>query len=83
PASSRPEDVKVAREWDEFVNHTLMECYVNGAYSVHQMTYAKNHGIDMKIVEGEMEAIARMKSNFISFSYYASTTLSAKNIPEG
>ncbi|MGZ7244237.1 family 1 glycosylhydrolase, partial [Streptococcus pyogenes] len=25
PASSRPEDVKVAREWDEFVNHTLME----------------------------------------------------------
>ncbi|MGZ7242409.1 family 1 glycosylhydrolase, partial [Streptococcus pyogenes] len=59
PASSRPEDVKVAREWDEFVNHTLMECYVNGAYSVHQMTYAKNHGIDMKIVEGEMEAIAR------------------------
>jgi 6-phospho-beta-glucosidase len=83
PASSRPEDVKVAREWDEFVNHTLMECYVNGAYSVHQMTYAKNHGIDMKIVEGEMEAIARMKSDFISFSYYASTTLSAKNIPEG
>ena len=77
PASPRPEDVKVAREWDEFVNQTLVECFVNGAYSRQHLAYAKNHGIDMNIAEGELEAIAKMTSDFISFSYYSSTTLSA------
>lgn len=83
PASPRPEDVKVAREWDEFVNQTLVECFVNGAYSRQHLTYAKNHGIDMNIAEGELEAIAKMTSDFLSFSYYSSTTLSAQPIPEG
>lgn len=83
PASPRPEDVKVAREWDEFVNQTLVECFVNGAYSRQHLAYAKNHGIDMNIAEGELEAIAKMTSDFISFSYYSSTTLSAQPIPEG
>lgn len=83
PASPRPEDVKVAREWDEFVNQTLVECFVNGAYSRQQMAYIKNHDIDMNIAEGELETIAKMTSDFISFSYYSSTTLSAQPIPEG
>lgn len=83
PASPRPEDVKVAREWDEFVNQTLVECLVNGIYSRQHLAYAKNHGIDMNIAEGELETISRMTSDFISFSYYSSTTLSAQAIPEG
>lgn len=83
PASPRPEDVKVAREWDEFVNQTLVECFVNGAYSRQQMAYIKNHDIYMNIAEGELETIAKMTSDFISFSYYSSTTLSAQPIPEG
>lgn len=83
PASPRPEDVKVAREWDEFVNQTLVECFVNGAYSRQHLAYAKSHNIDMNIAEGELEAIANMTSDFISFSYYSSTTLSAQPIPEG
>jgi 6-phospho-beta-glucosidase len=83
PASPRPEDVKVAREWDEFVNQTLVECFVNGAYSRQHLAYAKCHNIDMNIAEGELEAIAKMTSDFISFSYYSSTTLSAQSIPEG
>lgn len=83
PASPRPEDVKVAREWDELVNQTLVECFVNGAYSRQHLAYAKNHGIDMNIADGELKAIAKMTSDFISFSYYSSTTLSAQPIPEG
>lgn len=30
-----------------------------------------------------MESLAKLKSDFMSFSYYSSTTISAKNIPEG
>ncbi len=83
PASPRPEDIKVAREWDEFVNQTLIECYVNGNYSRQHLAYAKANAIDLGIIDGEMESLAKLKSDFMSFSYYSSTTISAKNIPEG
>ncbi len=83
PASPRPEDIKVAREWDEFVNQTLIECYVNGNYSRQHLAYAKANAIDLGIIDGEMESLAKLKSDFMSFSYYSSTTISVKNIPEG
>lgn len=83
PSTCDPEDVRVAREWDEFVNHTLVECFVNGRYSKQHLAYAKNNGIDIGIVEGEMESISKMRSDFMSFSYYSSTTISAKLIPDG
>lgn len=83
PASPRPEDIKVAREWDEFVNQTLIECYVNGNYSRQHLAYAKANAIDLGIIDGEMESLAKLKSDFMSFSYYSSTTINAKNIPEG
>lgn len=83
PASPRPEDIKVAREWDEFVNQTLIECYVNGNYSRQHLAYAKANAIDLGIIDGEMESLAKLKSDFMSFSYYSSTTISAKIIPEG
>ena len=83
PASPRPEDIKVAREWDEFVNQTLIECYVNGNYFRQHLAYAKANAIDLGIIDGEMESLAKLKSDFMSFSYYSSTTISAKNIPEG
>ncbi|MDR2832697.1 MAG: glycoside hydrolase family 1 protein [Streptococcaceae bacterium] len=83
PASSKPEDIKVAREWDEFVNMTLLDCYVHGEYSKHQMKFVENNNIDMNILPDEMEILKAHKNDWLAFSYYASTTLSAENIPTG
>ncbi|AUW96258.1 glycoside hydrolase family 1 protein [Streptococcus pluranimalium] len=83
PASSKPEDIKAAREFDEFVNYTLLDCYTKGKYSVAQMQYVRNNGIDMNILPGEMEVISKQKNDFLSFSYYASSTINSELIPEG
>lgn len=83
PATSKPDDIKVAREWDEFVNYTLMDCYVHGRYSKMQDAFVKNTKINMNILAGEMESIQNHKNDWIAFSYYASSTLSAETIPEG
>ncbi|GAB2026124.1 glycoside hydrolase family 1 protein [Lactovum odontotermitis] len=81
PATCKPEDVKVAREAGEFLNDSLLECFTYGKYSSAQMAYARNHQIDMKATDEEMAAIKAQKNDFLSFSYYASTTLSSEKIP--
>jgi 6-phospho-beta-glucosidase len=37
----------------------------------------------MKILDGELEEISNITSDFLSFSYYASTTVNSEKIPEG
>jgi 6-phospho-beta-glucosidase len=82
PASCRPEDIQAAREVDEFLNISLLDCYAHGEYSRAMMTYVKNIGIDMKASAEELAAIKKQKNDYIAFSYYASTTISAGKIPE-
>lgn len=83
PATSNPKDILVARKWDEFVNYTLLDAYTKGVYSHEMMTFVKNNQIKINILPGELEDIAKQKNDFLSFSYYASTTISAEKIPEG
>lgn len=83
PATSDPKDILVARKWDEFANYTLLDAYTKGVYSHEMMTFIKNNQIKVNILPGELEDIAKQKNDFLSFSYYASTTISAEKIPEG
>lgn len=82
PATCHPKDILVARKWDEFMNFTLLDAYVKGEYSSEMMKCIENHHIDMNVLPGEMEEIKKQKNDFLSFSYYASSTISHKNIPE-
>ncbi|MFC6463436.1 glycoside hydrolase family 1 protein [Marinilactibacillus sp. GCM10026970] len=81
PASSKPQDILAARKWDEFVNFTLLDAYTKGIYSNEMMHWVKTNHIQMNILPGELETISKQKNDFISFSYYASTTISAERIP--
>ena len=83
PATCKPEDILAARIWDEFVNYTLLDAYTKGTYSKEMMQFVKNNEIDMNILSGELETIQNQKNDFISFSYYASSTISAEKIPAG
>lgn len=83
PATCKPEDILAARKWDEFTNYTLLDAYTKGEYSQEMMHYVKTHGIDMNILPGELETIKKQKNDFLSFSYYASSTISAEKIPAG
>lgn len=83
PATCHPEDVRLAREFDEFINHSLLEVFTKGKYPEYYLTFVKNQGIDLNIMAGELEELAKVYSDYLTFSYYASTTVNHKNVPEG
>lgn len=82
PASCKPRDILLAHQLDEFMNYTLLDAFTYGTYSKAYLTYIKKHQIDWRATEAELAEIAKLRSDFLSFSYYASTTLDTTNVPE-
>ncbi|WP_196595342.1 glycoside hydrolase family 1 protein [Pectinatus frisingensis] len=82
PASCRPKDVECARQWDEFINFSLLDCFAGQGYSPAMLKLVKTKHIDMKMLPEELKDIADLKNDFLSFSYYASTTVDSTNITE-
>ncbi|MGT2907818.1 glycoside hydrolase family 1 protein [Streptococcus dentiloxodontae] len=80
PETCHPRDILVARKVDEFLNFTLLDAFVGKGYSDEVMRYVESHNIDMAATKEEIKSIKRQKSDFISFSYYASSVVSAENI---
>lgn len=83
PATCKPEDILAARKWDEFTNYTLLDAYAKGTYSKEMLQFVEKNQVNMNVLPGEMEDIAKQKNDFLSFSYYASTTINSEKIPEG
>lgn len=83
PHTCRPEDILAAARWNEFMNMNLLEAFAKGRYSKEVMRYVENEKIDMKAEPEELEVIRRHREDFLSFSYYSSSTISAEKIPEG
>jgi len=83
PASSHPKDVFMARQADEFFNHTLLECFANGRYSPEMLAFMKRANLMHIIQPGDLAEIAQMRSDFLAFSYYASHMIDHTMVPEG
>ncbi|MCL2559216.1 MAG: glycoside hydrolase family 1 protein [Turicibacter sp.] len=83
PMTSHPKDVFMARQADEFFNHTLLEAYTNGVYSPEMLAFMKKADLMHVIHDGDLEEIAKMRSDFLAFSYYASHAIDHTLVPEG
>jgi 6-phospho-beta-glucosidase len=83
PLTSRPMDVFMARQMDEFMNHNLLEAYTNGTYSAEVLRFMKQNNLDHVIVDGDLEEMAQMRSDFLAFSYYASHAIDSTLVPQG
>jgi 6-phospho-beta-glucosidase len=83
PATSKPEDILAARKIDEFLNYSLLDAFVYGAYSNEVMQYVKNAGIDMDYADGDDAVLGKLTSDFLAFSYYRSDNINADKIPCG
>lgn len=83
PATSKPTDIFAARQLDEFLNHSLLEAFTNGTYSNEVLGHIKKYNYGSMILDGDLEEIAKLRSDFLAFSYYSSTTINADNIPAG
>lgn len=82
PATCHPEDIRVAREFDEFVNQNLLEAFVYGRYLDSFWTFVNNRGIDLRATKQELEELSKLRSDYLTFSYYASTTVDHTEIPK-
>lgn len=83
PATCHPEDVRRAREWDQYANLQLLDTFVSGKYSNFLLQYMKNNKIDNGATADELAELAKLQSDYLSFSYYASTTINHTLIPAG
>ncbi|MCR4951257.1 MAG: family 1 glycosylhydrolase, partial [Solobacterium sp.] len=83
PFSCSPADVQAARRWDELINFNLCDAFAKGEYSKAWLAYVKNEGIDADIREEDLEAIRTHTEDYLTFSYYSSSAISAETIPEG
>lgn len=82
PATCHPEDIRLAREYDEFVNMYLYDVFTKGVYPSSYLTFVKNRGINLNILDGELEELAKLYSDYLTFSYYCSTTVDHTLVPE-
>lgn len=82
PATCHPKDIRVAREFDEFLNHNLLEAFVRGRYLDSFWQFVKKNDIDLKLREGDLETLSKLRSDYLTFSYYQSLVIDHRNIPE-
>lgn len=77
PASSRPEDVLAADNFNAIRNWLYLDVAVFGRYNTLVWSYFEENGYTPAIAEGDMEILAAAKPDFIAFNYYSSATVKA------
>lgn len=82
PATSHPRDIFLARELDEFLNNNLLEAFVYGKYLDSYMAFIKRHNLNVSIEEDELKELSKLRSDYLTFSYYASLVLDHTKVPE-
>lgn len=82
PATCKPKDVFACRKFDEFINQNLLRAFSEGKYSDEVMAEMKVKNITDVFKKGDLKELSKLRSDFIAFSYYYSTTLDSTNITE-
>jgi len=80
PASSKPEDVLAAQNFNAIRNWLYLDMAVFGRYNATAWSYLEEKGYKPTILEGDMEALAGANPDFIAFNYYSSATVKHSDI---
>lgn len=80
PASSRPEDVLAAMDWDQIRNRLFLDPAVFGTYPQALENLMKDRGIFPETTEEDFEALRNGSPDFIAFNYYGAGCV--KYMPE-
>lgn len=81
PATTLPKDQLIAHEIDERLNQFYFEVYANGKYSEYMLQYLQNHHCMPNFEENDEKDLEDGKVDFLSFSYYSSSTINSNLIP--
>ncbi|BDR56959.1 glycoside hydrolase family 1 protein [Xylocopilactobacillus apis] len=83
PASPNPQDLEAVRRYKEFTNYNLLRIFTKGKYSNEVISFMKHHHLDDILDSQDLAEIFKIRSDFISFSYYSTTCLDSTKIPIG
>src|SRR5699024_1764792 len=72
--TSKPEDVLRTLELEQR-SYFYSDVMMNGEYPYYTKKLLKNHNIELNIEENDLELISKYTNDFLSFSYYRSTTI--------
>ncbi|SEM55527.1 6-phospho-beta-glucosidase [Mesobacillus persicus] len=75
PASSKPEDMLAANNFNAIRNWLYLDMAVYGRYNHVAWSYMEEHGYTPTILDGDMEMLRNAKPDFIAFNYYTSKTV--------
>lgn len=76
PMTPHPDDVEAAMS-KERENYLFSDIHVRGEYPGYAKRFFRDNGIDIHFEPGDKELLAENTVDFISFSYYMSSTASA------
>lgn len=83
PATPNPKDAAAVRRFKEFGNNNLICLFTEGKYSDEVVTFMKDNGLADILIDKDLMELSRVRSDFFSFSYYATTTIDSTKIPTG
>ncbi len=70
PLTCKPADVAAAQRDMEIWDYYCMDAQVRGAYPYWAPRFWREHGIELEVGEGDLEAMRAGTVDFIGFSYY-------------
>lgn len=79
PASSKPEDVLAAQNFNAIRNWLYLDAAVYGRYNKTAWSFFEEKGYVPVIEAGDMETLQKAKPDFIAFNYYTSKTVEASS----
>lgn len=74
PYTCKPEDVLKAQQVMQTANYYCGDVHVRGEYPAFAKRLWKEKGIELSFAEGDKEALKEGTVDFVSFSYYSSST---------
>jgi len=77
PASSKPDDVVAADDWNAVRNWLYTDLAVHGRYNSLAWAYLVERGWEPTIEPGDLEDLASARPDFVAFNYYATQTVAA------
>lgn len=81
-ADCNPENVLYALKEEQLFNYFCGDVQVRGEYPAFMKRYFKEHGIELDILEGDLELLKENTVDYIAFSYYMSRTEKKDKTPE-
>lgn len=75
PASSRPDDVLIANQYDRFLNKLFIDVFSGRNYPKFFLNYINKNNIALDLTKQDSEELDKLYNDFMSFSYYQSQTV--------